>query len=86
MSAVTEISAGEYRDRQARVRLAAADRGLSGVVAFSRGGGTHDRTADALWLAGLAASQPFVPDLPGHWRGAARGRGGARRRPLHGDR
>ncbi len=70
MSAVTEISAGEYRDRQARTRLAAADRGFAAVLAFSRGGGTHDRTADALWLAGLAASQPFVPDLPGHWRGA----------------
>jgi hypothetical protein len=34
-------------------------------VALSRGGGTHDRVADALSLAGLAAAQPFVPDLAG---------------------
>jgi Xaa-Pro dipeptidase len=70
MDAMTGISVGEYRDRQARLRAAAAERGLQAVLAVSRGGGTHDRTADALWLAGLAASQPFVPDLPGHWRGA----------------
>jgi Xaa-Pro aminopeptidase len=70
MDAITGISVGEYRDRQARLRAAAAERGLYAVVAVSRGGGTHDRTADALWLAGLAASQPFVPDLAGHWRGA----------------
>jgi hypothetical protein len=70
VDAVIEISGDEYRERQARLRAAAADRGLGAVVAFSRGGGTHDRTADALWVAGLAASQPFVPDLAGHWRGA----------------
>ena len=70
MDATTGISADEHRDRQARLRAAAAERGLRAVVAVSRGGGTHDRTADALWLAGLAASQPFVPDLAGHWRGA----------------
>lgn len=35
---------------------------------ISRGGGTHDRVGDALWLTGLATSQGFVPDLPGGWR------------------
>jgi Xaa-Pro aminopeptidase len=60
----------EYRERQRRARDAAAARGLSALVAFSRGGGTHDRTADGLWLAGLSTPQPFVPDLPGHWRAA----------------
>jgi Xaa-Pro aminopeptidase len=37
-------------------------------LAFSRGGGTHDRLADAAWLTGLVTPQPFVGDLPGHWR------------------
>jgi Xaa-Pro aminopeptidase len=58
----------EYAERQERARAAAAARGLSALVAFSRGGGTHDRLADALWLVGLATAQPFVPDLAGHWR------------------
>lgn len=52
------------------MREAAAERGLDVVVAFSRGGGTHDRIADVLWLAGLATTQPFVADVAGHWRAA----------------
>jgi Xaa-Pro dipeptidase len=64
------ISTEEHRERQRRTREAAAERGLDVVVAFSRGGGTHDRIADVLWLAGLATSQPFVPDAAGHWRAA----------------
>ena len=66
MRRMAGIEPGEHRQRQARLRELAARRGLRAVVALSRGGGTHDRTADALWLAGLAASQPFVGDLPGH--------------------
>jgi Xaa-Pro aminopeptidase len=64
------ISADEHRERQARLREAGRARGLDAIVAFSRGGGTHDRVGDALWLAGLAAAQPFVADLAGHWRAA----------------
>src|SRR5215211_7589218 len=64
------ISAEEHRERQTRLRAAADERGLQSVVAFSRGGGTHDRVGDVLWLAGLAAAQPFVADLPDHWRAA----------------
>lgn len=52
------------------MREAAAERGLDVVVAFSRGGGTHDRIADVLWLAGLATTQPFVADVAGYWRAA----------------
>jgi hypothetical protein len=66
------VSADEHRDRQARTREAAAERGLDALAAVSRGGGTHDRVADALWLAGLTTTQPFVADLPGHWRAAGR--------------
>lgn len=64
------ISPEEHRERQRHTREAAAERGLDVVVAFSRGGGTHDRIADVLWLGGLATPQPFVPDLGGHWRAA----------------
>src|SRR3954467_8853415 len=64
------MDAGEHRQRQARAREAAAERGLAALVAFSRAGGTHDRLADALWLCGLATPQPFVADLPGPWRAA----------------
>lgn len=64
------IEPEEYRRRQQRAREAAAARGFRALVSFSRGGGAHDRTADGLWLAGLATPQPFVPDHPGHWRAA----------------
>ncbi len=64
------IELDEYRERQERAREAAAERGLSALVSFSRGGGAHDRTAGGLWLAGLATPQPFVPDLPDRWRAA----------------
>jgi Xaa-Pro dipeptidase len=62
------MDAAEYAARQRRAREAAAARGLRALVSFSRGGGTHDRIADGLWLVGLATAQPFVPDLAGHWR------------------
>jgi Xaa-Pro aminopeptidase len=64
------VEPAEYRERQVRAREAAAERGLAAFVAFSRGGGAHDRVADVLWLTGLATSQGFVPDLAGHWRAA----------------
>jgi Xaa-Pro aminopeptidase len=64
------VAPTEHRERQARAREAAAAHGMQALVAFSRAGGTHDRLADALWLVGLATSQPFVADLPGHWRAA----------------
>jgi Xaa-Pro aminopeptidase len=68
--AASGVEPEEHRQRQVRAREAAAARGLAALVAFSRCGGTHDRLAHALWLAGLATSQPFVADLPGHWRAA----------------
>jgi Xaa-Pro aminopeptidase len=65
-----QVEPAEYRQRHVRAREAAAERSLAALVAFSRGGGTHDRVADVLWLTGLATSQGFVPDLAGHWRAA----------------
>jgi Xaa-Pro aminopeptidase len=65
---LSTVEPAEHRQRQARARRAAAERGVAALVAVSRGGGTHDRAGDVLWLTGLATSQSFVPDLPGHWR------------------
>jgi Xaa-Pro aminopeptidase len=70
MRAGVGVAPEEYRERHGRAREAAAARGLRALISISRGGGAHDRVADALWLAGLATPQPFVPDLPGHWRAA----------------
>ena len=70
MHAAGGISGEEHRDRQARCARRRPSAACARSSCSPRGGGTHDRTGDALWLAGLAASQPFVPDLPGHWRGA----------------
>jgi len=70
MQAAAGVQPQEHRERQDRARKAAAERGLRALVSFSRSGGVHDRIADALWLTGLATPQPFVPDLPGHWRAA----------------
>lgn len=68
MQAGAVVEPGEYQERQNRAREAAASRGLAALVSFSRGGGAHDRLADGLWLAGAKTPQPYVPDLPGHWR------------------
>jgi Xaa-Pro aminopeptidase len=64
------IGPAEFRLRQQRAGRAASERGLAGLVAFSRGGGTLDRLADVFWLTGFVPNQPFVPDLAGHWRAA----------------
>jgi Xaa-Pro aminopeptidase len=37
--------------------------GLDLAVAWSRGGGTQDHSADVLYLTGFYTPQPFVPDL-----------------------
>ena len=82
------IEATEYRERQDRARRAAEERGLSALVVFSRGGGSHDRIADVLGsgrardLTALRRRPPFRP-LAG---GGPRGRGGAGRRADDGDR
>jgi hypothetical protein len=62
-SAIPPIATDEHRERQQRTREAAAERRLDAVVAFSRGGGTHDRTADV--LATGSASAGSALDRPG---------------------
>ena len=68
MRADAVVDPEEYHERQNRARAAADSRGLSALVSFSRGGGAHDRQANGLWLAGVRTPQPYVPDLPDHWR------------------
>jgi Xaa-Pro aminopeptidase len=80
MDSTGQIGVEEYRARQAALRALARDRGLDVVVAWSRGGGTQDHSADVLYLTGFYTHQPFVPDLaaprgdghshPWRWRAA----------------
>ncbi|NUP79603.1 MAG: aminopeptidase P family protein [Nonomuraea sp.] len=62
------IDADEYERRQAAMRRLAAEAGFQGVVAWSRGGSTHDHYADVAYLTGFYQHQPFVPDVAGQWR------------------
>jgi Xaa-Pro aminopeptidase len=56
------ISAEEFRVRRAAVARAAADRGLSALVLFSRGGTTVDFYGDVMYLANFHSAFPVVPD------------------------
>src|SRR6478735_10194274 len=59
------IAPDEFRDRQRRARELAAQRGLAGILVWSRGGHTTDRFYDVQWLAGYTSQFPFIPDGPG---------------------
>jgi len=65
------IPAEEYRQRVRRVRDEALARGLDGVVAWSKGGGTLDRYANVLYLSNHYSVFPDLPDQPPHWVGHA---------------
>jgi Xaa-Pro aminopeptidase len=75
------IEAEEHRERQNALRRLAREDDLDAVVAWSRGGGTQDRSADVLYLTGFYTPQPFVPDLPAvrtdEWRWRAAGHAAA---------
>ncbi|NRQ35298.1 aminopeptidase P family protein [Nonomuraea sp. NN258] len=58
----------EYERRQDELRRLAAGAGLRGVLAWSRGGSTHDHYADVYYLTGFYQHQPAVPDEPGRWQ------------------
>jgi Xaa-Pro aminopeptidase len=77
----SSIGAEEYRARQHALRTLARERRLDAVLAWSRGGGTQDRSAAVLYLTGHYTPQPFVPDLPaespGEWRWRAAGHAAA---------
>ncbi len=67
------ISAGEFRERQDRARAAAAERGLDGIVVWSRGGGGVDMSADVVYLANHYSQQPYMADHAGIGRARSHG-------------
>jgi Xaa-Pro aminopeptidase len=63
------VSPAEYAERRARLRAAAADRGLDGVFVVSRGANGADWGADIVYLANHYSAFPQIPDRPGKWSG-----------------
>jgi Xaa-Pro aminopeptidase len=59
------IPASEFRERQDRLRRAAADAGYDGVVVLSRGGAFVDQFQDALYLTNHYSQQPAMGDETG---------------------
>lgn len=55
------------RQRQLAERLTAD--GFGAAVVISRGGGTFDRSADVLYLAGHYQNYPYLPGRPPMWSG-----------------
>jgi len=67
------ISTAEFRERQDRARAAAAERGLDGLVVWSRGGGPVDMSADVVYLANHYSQQPYMADHAGIGRARSHG-------------
>ncbi|MCC5984523.1 MAG: aminopeptidase P family protein [Rhodobacteraceae bacterium] len=65
----TSVSPEEFAARRAAARNAATEAGFDGLLVCSRGGGTLDRYADAMYLANFYSPFPYIPDLPGSWTG-----------------
>jgi Xaa-Pro aminopeptidase len=67
------IAPVEFRERQDRARAAAAERGLDGIVVWSRGGGPVDMSADVVYLANHYSQQPYMADHAGIGRARSHG-------------
>ena len=67
------IPTAEFRARQDRARAAAAERGLDGIVVWSRGGGPVDMSADVVYLANHYSQQPYMADHAGIGRARSHG-------------
>lgn len=67
------IAPSEFRERQDRVRRAAADQGFAGAVVWSRGGAFMDMSQDVLYLTSHYSQQPYMGDDAGI--GSARSHG-----------
>jgi Xaa-Pro aminopeptidase len=63
------IPTHEYRERARRLLEEALARGLDGILAWSKGGGTLDRYANVLYLTNHYSVFPDLPDQPPHWVG-----------------
>lgn len=67
-AALPRITAEEFRERQERLRARARERGLAGVLVWSRGSSTQDQYADVYYLSNFYSHYPAVPDADGRWR------------------
>ena len=59
----------EFAARRERLRQAAADRGLDGLLVISRGANGADWGADVVYLTNHYSAFPQIPDRPGKWTG-----------------
>lgn len=66
---VESIPTAEYAERRARLREAAAERGLDGLLVVSRGANGADWGADVVYLTNHYSAFPQIPDRPGQWSG-----------------
>jgi Xaa-Pro aminopeptidase len=67
------IGPAEFRERQDKVRAAAAEQGFDGAIVWSRGGAFMDMSADVLYLTNHYSQQPYMGDDAGI--GSARSHG-----------
>ena len=63
------VSPAEYAERRTRLRAAASERGLDGVLVVSRGANGADWGADIVYLTNHYSAFPQIPDRPGKWSG-----------------
>ncbi|MFZ5631452.1 MAG: M24 family metallopeptidase [Bacillota bacterium] len=66
-----EIPREEFIARQKKCAQMAKEKGLSGLLVWSKGGGTVDRYGDVLYLSNHYSSFPHIPDNPPAWAGRA---------------
>ena len=60
----------EFQTRWSAAQNEARDRGLEGLVIWSRGGGGFDSFWDVFYMSGFYSSYPWYPDNPPLWSGA----------------
>lgn len=58
------ISSEEFQARRKRAREQAEEKGLAGLVVFSRGGTTVDFYGDVMYLSNFHSTFPALPDAP----------------------
>lgn len=63
------IPTEDFKTRIAYCQQEAAAKGLSGVMVWSRGGGSFDRYADVDYLANFYQQRCYLPDNPPFWSG-----------------
>ncbi|MBM3598248.1 MAG: aminopeptidase P family protein [Alphaproteobacteria bacterium] len=71
MTRTPDIAHAEFADRRRRAVAAASARGLDALLICSRGGGTVDRFANAVYLANFYTSFPYISDLAPDWTARA---------------